>query len=259
MGQFIYAPWAKGVSNYWGAVLPNRLLRLPQYRQALDDKINELRNFLTPERIKSMVNVYKKTVDPYVAETPDLQHLQGSITSRAQELELLPGDIETNYNIYLESFQRPLPFFLETPKLSNDQLFFRWDEAYDFNGQDVIYHFVLSKDLEFKNIVAESKLTNGIEFQMQTLKPGIYFWRVTAASFPTRAPLETICRNQLVDTKDSSINWSKKNRSIFQSGSLPRCLTSQLPIDGISENLPEIRGGIVAQKVNQGGNRRKRF
>jgi spore coat protein H len=191
LGQFAYAPWTKGISNYWGSVLSNRLLRLPQYRQALDDKINELMEFLTPERIKNMLTVYKKAVDPYVTRMPDLQYL-GKPQDRDLEFELMPGDIQTNYNNYLESLKKPMPFFLGTPKVDNNQLFFHWDEAYDIGGEDITYDFMISTDLDFKKIVAESKLTNGNNFQMQMLKPGSYFWQVTAenTSGMTQTPFD---------------------------------------------------------------------
>jgi spore coat protein H len=178
-----YAPWANGVSNYWGAVLPNRVLRVAAYRKMLDDKINELRGFLTPERIKGMLDEYRKTVDPYLLRNPDLNYIQlaSSLEIRNQVLDSLPGDIQNNYDLYLESLKKPMPFFLDTPKVVANQLFFQWGESYDFGGQDVTYTFEISQDVDFKNvkkIVAQTKLTNLTDFQMQMLKPGTYYWRV---------------------------------------------------------------------------------
>lgn len=178
--QSVYAPWENGVSNYWGSVLPNRLLRLPQYRQTLDDKINEVKGILTPERIKSMLDVYRKTVDPYVTKMPDLEYLQESLKSRDMEFELLPEDIQTNYEMYLESLKKPTPFDMGKLTVANGKLNFTWGASYDFGGQDITYDFAVSTDWEFKNILIESKSTNVTEFQMDMLKPGAYFWRVTA-------------------------------------------------------------------------------
>ena len=180
MTQSSYAPWQNGVSNYWSAVLPNRLLRVPEYRQALDDKINEVRGILTPERIKSMLAVYKKAVDPYVTSMPDLEYLQGSLNSRDLEFELLSGDIQTNYDLYLESLKKPMPFLMGTPTVADGKLDFTWDASYDFGGQDITYDFAVSTDWEFKNIVTQSDLTNLTEIQIDMLTPGTYFWRVDA-------------------------------------------------------------------------------
>jgi len=191
-GRFVYASWENGVSNYWGAVLPNRLLRLASYRQDLDDKINTLKTFLTSERIKSTLDVYKKAVDPYVSSMPDLQGLLRTLRARDMEIESIPGDIQTNYDMYLESLKRPMPFYLGTPTVANGTLDFKWEEAYDFNGQDITYDFVVSTDFGFKKIVAEGKLTNVTDFQMTMLAPGIYFWRVTAenTSGKTQVPFD---------------------------------------------------------------------
>ncbi len=175
-----FAPWESGVSNYWGTVLPNRLLRLPQYRQALDDKINELRDILTPESIKSLLDVYKPATDPYVLRMPDLEYLKRTTQLRDQEFELIPDNINTNYGLYVESLKNPMPFNMNAPEIVGDKLVFTWDSSYDFDDQDITYHFSLSTDWEFKEIVAESKLTNVAEFQVDMLRPGTYFWRVVA-------------------------------------------------------------------------------
>jgi spore coat protein H len=193
LARSVYAPWENGVSNYWGVVLPNRLLRLPQYRQALDEKINEVKGILTPERIKSMLDVYKPVTDPFVSRMPDLEHLQRTLKLRDSEFELLPGDIQTNYVMYLESLKKPLPFHMGTPAIANGKLDFTWDASYDFGSpDDITYDFAVSTDWEFNNIVAESKLTNVTEFQMDMLKPGTYFWRLTArnASGETQVPYD---------------------------------------------------------------------
>jgi spore coat protein H len=154
LARSVYAPWENGVSNYWRSVLPNRLLRLPQYRQALDDKINEVRGILTPERIKSMLEVYKKAVDPYVTRMPDLEYLQRTLKLRDLEFELLPGDIQMNYNMYLESLKKPMPFYMGTPTVANDKLDFTWDASYDFGGQDITYDFAVSTDWDERNRVS---------------------------------------------------------------------------------------------------------
>ena len=176
----IYAPWQNGVSNYWASVLPNRLLRVPEYRQTLDNKINVVKDILTPERIKSMLDVYKKAVDPYVTQMPDVEYIRGSLNARNQEIDLLPGDIQNNYDLYLESLKKPMPFTMGTPTVVNGKLDFTWDNSYDFGGQDITYDFAVSTDWEFKEVIAEKTLTNVTETQIDMLNPGTYFWRVTA-------------------------------------------------------------------------------
>jgi len=75
-----------------------------------------------------------------------------------------------------------MPFFLGTPKALTNSLIFDWGESYDFNAQDISYHFVVSTDWEFKNIVCEASLTNQTSITIDSLKSGTYFWRVTATN-----------------------------------------------------------------------------
>lgn len=180
LAQSSSPPWENGVSNYWGTVLPNRLLRQVEYRQALDDKINELRDILTPEKIQNMLELYKQATDQYVLRMPDIEHLRRTPELRDLEFELIPSDIEANYNLYVESLKKPMPFTMNTPVANNNKLMFTWGTSYDFDGQDIIYDFAVSTDWEFNNIVTESSLTNTTEFQVDMLPPGTYFWRVIA-------------------------------------------------------------------------------
>jgi len=182
LGEFHYGPWENGVSNYWGSVLHNRVLRVDQYRQSLDAKINELMAFLTPERLKSMIDVYRPLTDFYIARMPDLRYLDSNLKIRDQVLQLLPGAVQLNYNLYLESVKKPQPFYLNTPDINNKLLNFSWDEAYDFNGENVSYHFVISSDSDFKNIVYEKTGLNLASIQVDALKPGTYYWGVTATN-----------------------------------------------------------------------------
>jgi spore coat protein H len=181
VGGFQYAPWVEGISNYWGGVLHNRVLKVAKYRQMLDDKINELRRFLSPERIKSMLDVYKPVTDPYISRMPDLGYFDRSLKTRDLVFELVPGDIQNNYELYHETLEKPMPFFLGTPKILNGRLVFNWNESYDFDAQTISYHFIVSTDWKFNKIVYEAT-TDLTGVQIDMLKPGEYFWRVTATN-----------------------------------------------------------------------------
>ncbi len=111
---------------------------------------------------------------------PDVEYLQGSLSSRDEQFNLLPDDIQNNYDLYLESLKKPMPFVMDTPTVANGKLNFTWDASYDFGGQNISYDFAISTDWEFKNIIAEDTLENVTHTQMDMLNPGTYFWRVTA-------------------------------------------------------------------------------
>lgn len=177
-----YAPWQIGVSNYWGSVLPNRLLREPAYRQKLDVKVQELMEFLTPERISSLLAMYKPVVEKYAFVLPDSNNIPTDEEGFEQDLLNLPTEVQNNYYLYLESLKSPMPFFLGVPKIINGRLNFIWDPSYDFRAENITYHFVLARDPALKDILFEKTLVNGMEIQIYPLSPGEYYWGVVATN-----------------------------------------------------------------------------
>ena len=174
--------WEIGISNYWGVVLHKRVLTNKEYRAKLDEKVNELMAFLTPERINSMVEGYRTVTDGYLNQMPDLYYISGRGGDRDILYSLIPDEIQLNYELYKESLEMPMPFFLGTPEVFNGELIFKWGEAYDFDAQNIEYKFILSKDWEFKEILYEESLVNLTELKIAMLEPGTYFWMVTATN-----------------------------------------------------------------------------
>ncbi len=180
MGYYPYDHYEYGVANYWGSVLANKVLRNEEYRQMLDVKVKELMTFLTPERIKTMVDSYRAAVEPYTYRSPDIQFNRFSKSLRDQDYELMPSEIQVNYDLYLESLQTSMPFYLGTPVRNGDQLQFNWDESYSFSGEDVTYHFILSENWDYKDVLFENISKSNLSFTIPLLKPGIYYWQVLA-------------------------------------------------------------------------------
>ena len=189
-----YAPYIAydyGVANYWGVRLTNRLLRIPEYRSLLDSKVQRLRSFLTPERIQNMLAAYKPIAEKYALQLPDSLLFPTTKQGMEHDFEVIPMEVEVNYNLYLESLKSPMPFFLDTPKIENNLLKFSWGESYDFNGEDIVYRFMISTDPSFDKpaLVVNESLLNGTEFELSPLKPGIYFWRVVATNTSGKSQL----------------------------------------------------------------------
>jgi spore coat protein H len=182
LGHQEYNLYAHGVSNYWGAVVHNRVLRVEEYRAQLDEKIHELRKILTPEKIKSMAALYRETTEEIIFQLPDIQYLPGGIEEYNLQYELLPSEIQANYDLYLQSLEKPMPYFQGTPKIEGDKIKFNWDESYDFDAEDISYHFQLSTDWDFNEIVYETTLVNKLELSIDMIPAGTYFWRVLATN-----------------------------------------------------------------------------
>ena len=179
---YFYDPFEYGVSNYWGAVLHNRVLKVARYREMLDNKIVDLKAFITPEKIEKMLSGYKNITDAYSLSAPDASFLRTFAVDYETDYARIPAEIQINYDLYLESLQSPMPFFLGTPKNLGDSLSFNWGESYDFNAQNITYDVAISRDWQFNDILYSKTISNFTSINAEMLKPGTYFWRVIATN-----------------------------------------------------------------------------
>lgn len=184
--EFDHTPnqyYETGISNYWGSILHSRVLRVERYRTMLDDKINELMRFLTPERIQSMIDIYRPVVEPFIFRIPDITYYNAPRKEFEKQYEVFfPLEVQENYNLYLETLKRPMAYYLDSPEIVGDRMIFRWDEAFNIEPQDVTYRFEISKDFDFNNVVYGKDILNIATETISVLEPGTYFWRVIATN-----------------------------------------------------------------------------
>ncbi len=176
--------WTKGISNYWGVVLFNRMLRVPEYRQALRDKVELLHAQITPERIAELIAKYRQTVDQFTMSMPDV----AGIKATQEQLELIyqnmPYDTDAAYQDILTSFERPMPFYMHDVTGEGDALLLGWDSAYDFDGEFIRYDVQVARDWSFESdtLVYESLGQLDTQALVEMLPPGTYYWRVVATN-----------------------------------------------------------------------------
>ncbi len=176
--------WTKGISNYWGVVLFNRMLRVPEYRQALRDKVELLHAQITPERIAELIAKYRQTVDQFTMSMPDV----AGIKATQEQLELIyqnmPYDTDAAYQDILNSFERPMPFYMHDVTCEGDALLLGWDSAYDFDGEFIRYDVQVARDWSFESdtLVYESLGQLDTQALVEMLPPGTYYWRVVATN-----------------------------------------------------------------------------
>ncbi len=173
--------WETGISNYWGNVLFRRALKTEEFRQALDMAIEDIKEYLSPERIRTMTEQYKEVVKPYVYRMPDIQYAPLTESQYDEIASGLSGEIELNYSEYKESLQKPMPFYVAPPVLTDGQYRYTWDAAYDFDGETITYTFELARDYAFTDIILRKEDLLIPEVQSDVLPPGQYFIRVRAA------------------------------------------------------------------------------
>ena len=170
--------WANGVSDYWGVVLFNRLLKLPEFRDALKEKVELLHTRITPERVADCIARYRKTADLYTTVLPDSEGMRATVEQREAIYAAMPGDVEKAYNYFLESMEKPMPFYLWDVEISDSKLAFNWSSSYDFQGEFLRYTIQLCKDWSFENVLWESTDLLSTTAETDLPEPGEYYWRV---------------------------------------------------------------------------------
>ena len=175
--------WQQGISNYWGNVLYQRMFKSKEYRDKLTEAIEDLRaNYLTLENVTAKITEYREVVKPYVYSMPDLINAPLTETEYEEIAAAMPKEIEENYNRYLESLQKPMPFYIGVPEIKGDSIKFNWDAAYDFDNENITYSFELSDDYTFANPIKKENAMRIPEVELPMLEPGQYFIRVIATN-----------------------------------------------------------------------------
>ncbi len=188
--------WQTGVSNYWGMVLFNRMLRVEAYRNALADKMERLHDLITPEVIRAEIARYRTVVDAFTRRMPDLVNLTCTVEQQELIYQRMPNDVETAYQSFLLSLQKPMPFFLGNVTREDDTLDLVWGDAYNFSSEMVSYTTQIATDWSFAGdaLVYDGEPQLFIGTTAPMLPPGTYYWRVTAEneSGYTQIPFDTV-------------------------------------------------------------------
>ncbi|MDD2362373.1 MAG: CotH kinase family protein [Oscillospiraceae bacterium] len=169
----------EGVSNYWGAVLHQRMLKSEILRAKLDEKIEYFRKELSKEKLLKMVDNYRKVVQPYLYSMPDIEHAEKTEKEYPAAVRSMVDEIEYNYNMYKESLKHPMPYYVDLPAVNGDKLRFAWDNSFDFNNEVLEYTFELSKDYRFKTTINKESGIILPEITVPMLPDGQYFYKIT--------------------------------------------------------------------------------
>ncbi len=183
MGSENPKTWQRGISNVWGMVLFNRMLRVEKYRDLLTRRVDELHKIITPERIKRMVAEYRTVVNPFTHRMPDIINLPVTLEQLEQIYEQMPYDTDLAYEYIQESLKTPMPFFLGGVAVdANGALQFVWDESYNFTPQIVHYAMEVATSWGFAEdeIVYSSPDLVKTEIEIPALPAGEYWWRVVS-------------------------------------------------------------------------------
>lgn len=179
-GRTDYEEWESGVSNYWGNVLFQRCLKSETYRKALDDAVNDIKEYLSKERVDSYVKTYAKLLKPYIYSGRDLIYTRLTAAQYDKVANSINAEIADNYVRYKESLEKPMPFYIGVPQKKGDGYTVEWESSYDFGGEDVTYTFELARDYHFRNPIVKQTDLRIPTASFGKLRAGQYFMRVKA-------------------------------------------------------------------------------
>ena len=174
--------WECGVSNYWGNVLFQRCLQSEDFREELDAAIQDLRSYLSVDRISSMIEEYRTVTQKYLNQMPDQMYAPLTEAKYETIASAIPSEVEQNYELYKESLEKPMPFFIGKPVIEGNILKFNWDASYDFDAETVTYTVELAKDYKFNEIVFRKNNIQIPEAETTVPADGQYFVRVRATN-----------------------------------------------------------------------------
>ena len=181
--RYDYAEWERGISNYWGNILFRRCLKSEAYLAALDAAVEDLRGYLSAERVEALTEAYAEVVKPYLYTGRDL--LYAPLTAKEYDTVLasVMTMIEDNYRFYKESFDNPMPFFIVAPKKAEGgRISLEWDTSYDLDAEAITYTVEVANEYTFASPIFKAEGLRLPMAEIDGLAAGQYFIRVRATN-----------------------------------------------------------------------------
>ena len=175
-----HGSWECGISNYWGNVLFQRCLKSDAFREQLDKTILDLKEYLSEERLSTMIQKYTKVVKPYLYEMPDAFYAPLTREQYDKLAASLPEEIEKNDQLYRESLNKPMPFYIGVPTVDGNKMKINWDPSYSFDARDITYSVEVARDYSFQDVICSQKELLIPETEMELPEAGQYFIRIRA-------------------------------------------------------------------------------
>ena len=173
--------WEDGISNYWANLLYQRMYKVKEYRDGLTKAIETLKaEYITPEKINALTDMYRPVVKPYVYRMPDIMYAQLTESEYEIVADRLADQVEENYQAYLESLEKPMPFYIGEPQNVNGKLLINWETAYDFDNESISYDVRVATDYLYQNVVYSETNLRIPQIEIDMPSAGQYFVEVIA-------------------------------------------------------------------------------
>lgn len=190
-----YGEYQTGISNYWGVLLHQRFLKYEENREELAAKVDELHTFINRDTVNAKAQEYNETVESWISQMPDLYYLGGTLEEREQIISGLGEEVETAYEEFYQSLDSLMPFFLQAAQEEGDTLVLNWDEAYDFDNEEISYRVIVSEYPDMRTPLIDEEVEGiRLETSKEVLPEGTYYWTVQAStpSGKTAEPMNKI-------------------------------------------------------------------
>lgn len=174
--------WESGISNYWGNVLFQRCLKSDHFRQKLDEAILDLKGYLSEERLGTMIENYKTVVKSYLYKMPDAFYAPLTSEQYDELAAALPEEIEQNYQLYVESLSKPMPFYIGIPEADGEKMKITWEPSYSFDAENITYSVEVARDYLFQDVISSQEGLQIPETKVSLPEAGQYFIRVRAVN-----------------------------------------------------------------------------
>jgi len=150
-----YAKWELGISTWWGIPLHQKFLAVKKNRDDVDTMVTNLReNYITPEKIEEKLKRYKILVEPFMQRSPDIDIL--SYARWEKDFKSLVSRLDVNIKNYRDQFGSPMPFW-QNYKYVDGILTLSWDEAVDFEGDEIVYDLLCADNPDMNNTIIDRK------------------------------------------------------------------------------------------------------
>lgn len=109
--------WNHGIFTYLNAPLYQKIFKDERCRREFDEAVKDLRdNYLTREKLRQKMEEYGAIVKLYLFELPDRMYARVTDEEYDRIMDRVAGEVESNYQAYLDSLKEPWPFHILAPE-----------------------------------------------------------------------------------------------------------------------------------------------
>lgn len=167
--------WRTGIHLYMNDSLHSQFLKVDANREEFIQKVDELREYFSKERIETLVNGYDVYIEEVLTSSPDAEHLKMEYDEMLAEALLLGERVEENYQKFLNSINYPKAVFILDFEKKSDYYILDWSDSYDFDNEEVEYTVRIATDPSMTEIVYEEEGIKNSQLPLFTLEPGNYY------------------------------------------------------------------------------------